>query len=200
MWDNPRPGSGQDRSSRLRNAIEHPGGLDAAMRKINQPYEENPMPTGCGTIDKFRLWAASRCRRMGEYSTATRLFTWMVNSLDNRNASLSEGRASPLWCGLCRATRIGQGLARIPKSPTVKHSAAPAPRGPPPMAWRGGARGAGDGARHNSPSHLPFGSLPPQWSLRDVGQRGSDSRGRWLLLGTGSVVNVAGLARPFRQT
>ena len=30
---------------------------------------------------------------MGEYSTATRLFTWMVHTFDNRNASLSEGGA-----------------------------------------------------------------------------------------------------------
>ena len=30
---------------------------------------------------------------MSEYSTETRLFTWMVRTFDNPNASLSEGKA-----------------------------------------------------------------------------------------------------------
>ena len=42
-------------------------------------------------IDDFRLWGSSRCRGIGEYSTETGLLTWMVHTIDNHNASLSEG-------------------------------------------------------------------------------------------------------------
>ena len=51
------------------------------------------MRHGRRLIDDFRLWGSSRCRRMGEYSTETRLFTWMAHTLDSHNDSLSEGGA-----------------------------------------------------------------------------------------------------------
>ena len=47
-----------------------------------------PMRHGTETINDFRLRGSSRCRCMGEYSTETRLFTWMVHTFDNHNASL----------------------------------------------------------------------------------------------------------------
>ena len=46
------------------------------------------MRHGTETINDFRLRGSSRCRCMGEYSTETRLFTWMVHTFDNHNASL----------------------------------------------------------------------------------------------------------------
>ena len=69
---------------------------------------------GAGMIDDFRLWGSSRCRRMGEYSTETRLFTWMVHTFDNHNASLSEaGAPSPLWYGTFPKHLIRSGTTRI---------------------------------------------------------------------------------------
>ena len=50
-------------------------------------------------IDDFRRWGSGRCRRMGEYSTETRLFTWMVHTSDNQNAFLSEGGALAVVVG-----------------------------------------------------------------------------------------------------
>lgn len=44
-------------------------------------------------IVDFRLWGSRQCRRMGEYSTETKLFTGVAHTLDNHNASLSEGGA-----------------------------------------------------------------------------------------------------------
>ena len=47
----------------------------------------------------FHLWGSRRWRRMGEYSTETRLFTEMVHTFDNYNASLSEGGAFSVVVG-----------------------------------------------------------------------------------------------------
>ena len=57
------------------DTVERYGGLNAALKKINQLAQESPVLSGRGMIDNFRLWGSSRCRRMGEYSTETRLFT-----------------------------------------------------------------------------------------------------------------------------
>ena len=51
------------------DTVERHGGLDAAMKKINQWYEENPAPKGRGSIDDFRLWGSRRCRRIGDTAT-----------------------------------------------------------------------------------------------------------------------------------
>ena len=59
----------------------------------DESEQETGSPNDRGMIDDFRIWGSRRCRRMGEYSTETRLFTWMVHTLDNHNASLSEGGA-----------------------------------------------------------------------------------------------------------
>ena len=56
------------------DTVERYGGLNAALKKINQLAQESPVSNGRGMIDDFRLWGSSRCRRMGEYSTETRLF------------------------------------------------------------------------------------------------------------------------------
>ena len=53
---------------------------------------------GCRALG-FRLWGSRRCRQMREYSTEARLFTWMVYTLGNRNASLSEGGALAVVVG-----------------------------------------------------------------------------------------------------
>ena len=57
------------------DTVERHGGFDAAIEKINQFEQATPASNGRGMIDDFRLWGSSRCRRMGEYSTETRLFT-----------------------------------------------------------------------------------------------------------------------------
>ena len=44
-------------------------------------------------IDDSRLWGSSPWRRMGEYSTETRLFTQVVHNFDNYESALSEGGA-----------------------------------------------------------------------------------------------------------
>ena len=59
---------------------------------------DGSVDSGAGMIGDFRLRGSSRCRRMGEYSTETKLFTWMVHTIDNHNDSLSEGGA-PRRCG-----------------------------------------------------------------------------------------------------
>ena len=57
------------------DAVERYGGLNAALKKINQLAQESPVSNGRGMIDDFLLWGSRRCRRMGEYFTETRLFT-----------------------------------------------------------------------------------------------------------------------------
>ncbi len=39
------------------------GGLNAALKKINQLKQATPEPQGLGMIDDFRLWGSKRCRR-----------------------------------------------------------------------------------------------------------------------------------------
>jgi len=57
------------------DTVERYGGLNAALKRMNEFAGECPVSNGRGMIDDFRLWGSSRCRRMGEYSTETRLFT-----------------------------------------------------------------------------------------------------------------------------
>ena len=47
-----------------RETVERYGGLNAALKKINQLKQATPEPMGLGMIDDFRLWGSSRCRRM----------------------------------------------------------------------------------------------------------------------------------------
>ena len=44
--------------------VERYGGLNAALKKINQLTQATPEPQGLGMIDEFRLWGSRRCRRM----------------------------------------------------------------------------------------------------------------------------------------
>ena len=83
------------------------------MEKIVQWEQEDPASNGRDMIDDFRLWGSSRCRCMGEYFTETRLFTWMVHTFDNHNASLSEGGSLPLWLEAFPKRLIRRGTARI---------------------------------------------------------------------------------------
>ena len=73
--------------------IERHVGFNAVVEKIVQWEQENPVTKGRRSIDDFRLWGSRQCRRMGEYSTETRLFTGMAHTLDNHNDSFSEGGA-----------------------------------------------------------------------------------------------------------
>ena len=56
--------------------------LESVLRELLEPLRASI---------NFRLWGSCRCRRMGEYSTETRLFTWIVHTFDNHNSFLSEG-------------------------------------------------------------------------------------------------------------
>ena len=47
-----------------RETVERYGGLNAALKKINQLKQAAPEPMGLGMIDGFRLWGSSRCRRI----------------------------------------------------------------------------------------------------------------------------------------
>ena len=69
------------------------------MDKIDQAEEETAASAGAGLIDDFHLWGSLWWRRMGEYSTEIRLFTWMVRTFDNYYASLSEGGALAVVVG-----------------------------------------------------------------------------------------------------
>ena len=56
-------------SSADRETVERYGGLNAALKKINQLKQAAPEPQGLGMIDDFRLWGSRRCRRMGGHLT-----------------------------------------------------------------------------------------------------------------------------------
>ena len=44
--------------------VEHCGGLDAVVDKIDQAEEETVAAAGAGWIDNFRLWGSRRWRRI----------------------------------------------------------------------------------------------------------------------------------------
>ena len=48
---------------------ERDGGLDAALKKINQSEQETLASTGHGMIDDFRLRGSRPCRHMGGHLT-----------------------------------------------------------------------------------------------------------------------------------
>ena len=48
-----------------RETVERYGGLNAALKKINQLKQATPEPQGLGMIDDIHLWGSRRCRRMG---------------------------------------------------------------------------------------------------------------------------------------
>ena len=47
------------------DTVERYGGLNAALRKMNELARESPLSNGRGMIDDFRLWGSRRCRRKG---------------------------------------------------------------------------------------------------------------------------------------
>ena len=113
------------------DTVERHVGFNAVVEKIVQWEQENPVTKGRRSIDDFRLWGSRQCRRMGEYSTETRLFTGMAHTLDNHNDSFSEGGAlaavvsvlpgKPYWKrvgtdspGLMRPSEASLRLARPP--------------------------------------------------------------------------------------
>ena len=51
-------------SSADRETVERYGGLNAALKKINQLTQASPEPMGLGMIDDFHLWGSRRCRRI----------------------------------------------------------------------------------------------------------------------------------------
>ena len=51
-------------SSADRETVERYGGLNAALKKINQLTQATPEPQGLGMIDDIHLWGSRRCRRM----------------------------------------------------------------------------------------------------------------------------------------
>ena len=75
------------------DTVERHCGFSAAVKNVLQWEQESPASNGREMIDDFRLRGSRTWRRMGEYSTETKLFTWMVHALDNDNDSLSEGEA-----------------------------------------------------------------------------------------------------------
>ena len=46
------------------DTVERYGGLNAALKKINQLKQATPEPKGLGMIDDFHLWGSRRCRRI----------------------------------------------------------------------------------------------------------------------------------------
>ena len=46
------------------DTVERYGGLNAALKKINQLKQETPALNGRGMIDDFHLWGSRRCRRI----------------------------------------------------------------------------------------------------------------------------------------
>ena len=50
-------------SSADRETVERYGGLNAALKKINQLKQATPEDQGLGMINDFRLWGSRRCRR-----------------------------------------------------------------------------------------------------------------------------------------
>ena len=74
-------------SSADRETVERYGGLNAALKKINQLKQAAPEPMGLGMIDGFHLWGSRRCRRMGVTPSKA---GWLI-SFDNHNACLSVG-------------------------------------------------------------------------------------------------------------
>ena len=55
-------------SSADRETVERYGGLNAALKKINQLKQAAPEPQGLGMIDEFRLWGS---RPVPSYACAT---------------------------------------------------------------------------------------------------------------------------------
>ena len=161
--------------------VERHGGFDAVMEKVVQWEQETPASNGRERIDEFHLRGSGTWRRMGEYSTETRLFIRVVHALDNHNASLSEGGA------------LAVVVEEFPETPHQTRDKTDFPRlmrqakrglrlARPPLARRGGApheRGVGGGSDpHVSaadaprgrgrlfrplfiPCPCPWGSLPP---------------------------------------
>ncbi len=120
---------------------------------------------GAGWVDNFRLRGSSRCRRKGEYSTETRLFTWMVHAFDNHNASLSEGSALAVvvrdFHETPHQTRNDKHFARLMRQSEARLCPACAP-----LASCGGApheRGAGGGS---DPTFFVAGASPARVNRR----------------------------------
>jgi len=47
------------------DTVERYGGLNAALKKMNELARESPVSYGRGMIDDCRLWGSRRCRRKG---------------------------------------------------------------------------------------------------------------------------------------
>ena len=148
-WTTRDLGATETQAAALRQAIptgdgdrlERHGGLNVALEDINQFAQENPVLNGRGMINDFRPWGARRCRRMGEYSTETRLFTWIVHTSDNQNAFLSEGGGTRR-CGWRRSRNATSeaGQHGFPASDATMDSEAAPRLWPPRPARRRAAR------------------------------------------------------------
>ena len=117
---------------------------------------------------------------MGEYSTETRLFTWMVHTLDNHNISLSEGGALAVVVGavhetphqkrdktdflrLMRPSQVRLRLACGPPHPARRRAALEGGEvvGATPIFWPLMRHVAGAGySGHYSSFSLPLGVAP----------------------------------------
>ena len=166
--------------------VERYGGLNAALKKINQLKQATPKPQGLGMIDDFRLWGSRRCRRTHAPLTNE---GWLIqvahqvaHAYGNCNATLSEGAPSLLWSGPCLESLIGGGLARIPRvgcdnakrgcascfraSPGAPHGREEGGESDPRILASDAARGR---VRLFRPLFIllpcPWGSLSPQRSL-----------------------------------
>ena len=139
---------GKARGFRGQDTVERYGGLNTARKKINQLAQQSPVSNGRGMIVDSRLWGSRQCRRMGEYSTETRLFTGVAHTHDNHNASLSEGGAlaavvsvlpgKPYW------KRVGTDSPRLMRQSEARLRLARPPS--PGAAARGHERGVGGGS------------------------------------------------------
>ena len=75
------------------DTVERYGGLNAALKKINQLTQATPEPKGLGMIDDFHLWGSRRCRRI--------------------HAPLKKGGGSSRWCTLLTTTTLLSQRARL---------------------------------------------------------------------------------------
>ena len=136
------------RGSRGQETVEGHGSLNVVVEKIDHWEQENPASNGREVMHDFRLPGSRTWRRMGEYSTETRLFTEMAHTFDTHDGSLSEGGALAVVVGDFHETPHWTRDDKHFPHP-MRPSEARLRLARPPLARRGGAphgRSAGGGS------------------------------------------------------
>ena len=151
-------------SSADRETVERYGGLNAALKKINQLKQAMPEPQGRGLIDDFRLRGSRTWRRMGGHLSdggwLTQVAHQVAHAFDHSSAPLSEGGAFSVVVQVVRGNPHWMSdWHGFPESSAVKRSAAPAPRVPAShgASWR---RTGGGGSGGSDPLLLTAGAAP----------------------------------------